>query len=368
MGIYLFVILVVAIIGVITFYNGTTPKKKKIFLVVSGAIMFLVMALRDRSIGTDTELYCNVFNNIANSTDIFNVSDASVLYAIYNKVVFLIFGLYPQWIIVFNSLIITILICVFAYKNSDNVVMTLLYFMLFYHYFQAFNLARQYIAILLVANSFYFIHKRKMVGFLVLVAIAIMIHNTAIIFLPVGLILFAKLDLKRILKVSAITTVILYFYDNIINLFLMIFPRYSMYFKGSELFYNTGEGKRIIITILYLVIVVFAIILMRRKNKEDEKEKKKKEVEQVQKWYALLFLMIIAILCGFLSLKSIFLNRMELYFSIFAIIFIPAFVEKIPRQKYFIYTLSIFVLLIPTYVLLSGNTAEIVPYVTFFNS
>lgn len=362
MTIYFLEIVIMLILGIIIFYNGTSKSKKKFFLLSSGIVLFLVMALRDKTIGTDTELYCTVFKNIANSTNVFTASDASILYAIYNKVVFYIFGLNSQWIIVCNSFIIILLVSIFIYKNSDNVVMSVLYFMLFYHYFQAFNLSRQYIAILLAANSFYFAKRNKLKGFLILSILAIMIHNTAIVFLPVGLILFTKLNLKKVVKYSAILGIMLYLYDNIINLFLIIFPRYSMYFTGSKLFFNTGEGKRIIITILYLFIVILAMLLIRKRNKKVSEENK----IEIQQWYDLLFLMVIAILCGFLSMKSVLLSRIELYFSIFAIIFIPSFVEKIPKQKYLIYMLSIVILLIPTYIMLSGNIAEIIPYKTFF--
>lgn len=363
MYIYWVEIIAIALLGIIIFYNGTNTHKKKIFIFSSANILFWVMAFRNQSVGTDTQLYCTVFKNIANASNVFKASDASILYALYNKIISIVFGNNSQNIIFGNSFVIIALFSIFAYKNSKNIVMTFLYFLLFYHYFQAFNISRQYISILLVANSLYFIEKKNVIGFLVLNILAILIHNTAIIFLPAGFILlYVDLDLKKIWKMSIIATIFLALYEKIINLFLKVFPRYSMYFKGSKLFYNAGGGQRIFVTILYFIIVFLAIILIREKeNGKEECIRKEKKM-----WYDMIFLIILAILCGILSLKFVLLNRIELYFSIFIVIFIPLFIEKIPKQKYTIYSFSFIILSFLTYAYFIKNIAGVVPYTTFF--
>ncbi|WP_315119219.1 EpsG family protein [uncultured Clostridium sp.] len=361
MEIYLFVIFLVCVYAVLIFLKGATKRREKIFIILSCITMFSVMGARNISVGTDTELYCKIFERISASDNIFTVAQASWLYALYNKIISLVLGNYSQWIIIFNSLIIIVGIGFFIYNNSRNMAMSMLYFLLFYHYFQSFNISRQYIAIVLTANSFYFIKNKNLKGFMTLNLIATLFHNTSIVFMPMGILSLLELNFKKTIIFSAVSGVMIIFYEKLIAAFLYIFPRYSIYFGGNTSFYETGQGRKIIITLIYLMVVIISLIIMARLSKLQNYHKEKERELAI-----LIVIMLIAIICGILSMKSILISRIELYYSIFAIILIPFVIEEFKKYKYLLYFVSICVMLIPTYIQLNDNIGGIVPYGVFF--
>ena len=95
-------------------------------------------------------------------------------------------------------------------------------------------------------------------------------------------------------------------------------------------------------------------------------EEKLKEDNEYKEWFVLTCFMIFAIIIGFLSMKSMLLSRIEIYFSIFVILYMPKVINMFGRSKSLVYYCSLIIMFIPFYVLLSGNNSGIVPYHFFW--
>ncbi len=363
MGIYIIELAIVVIISLI--FGYINPKKEKkmniIYMILIFFVLFFVMGCRNYNVGTDTKLYCNIFKYASTSNDIMSISSASPLYALYNKLIATIFNSSnTQLIIIFNSALIVGLMCLGIYRESENIYLSCLYYILFYFYMQGFNIARQFLTVALLFNSYYYIRENKKMKAIVLIGIATLIHNTAILFGLIEIVVMSiKPNMKNIKKITLIGIIMTAFTTKILELFLKIFPRYKIYFS-SQNFYEVGQGRKIILTLIYVVIVAIGIFVM-KKN-----EDKLKENNEYKEWFMLTVFMIFAIIIGFLSMKSMLLSRIEIYFSIFVILYMPKVINMFGRSKSLVYYCSLIIMFIPFYVLLSGNNSGIVPYHFFW--
>ena len=357
MSLYLSLFISIIILGIVIFFNGKSKMKNKIFLICSFSLMLLVMGLRDISVGTDTSLYCTIFQKYASLGSINGVlkNDTTFIYALYNLLMSKI-SIDNNMIIFCNSAIILILTAIFIYNNCSYVVFPTILFMEFYHYFSAFNISRQYIAVLIMANAFYFLKNKKKWQYILINIIAIFVHNTAsicLIFIPF---LFIEINLKNINILIAIFSIFSIFYEKIINIFINIFTHYSIYLGSQSRFLMTsGENKKIIITFIYIVIFILMRLILSKKSITSKEEK--------NKFLLLYFINVFAIIFGFISLKSMSMARMEIYFSIFAIITIPYCFEYIKRYKLICNLVFILIMFIPMYIQLSSNNSEVIPYI-----
>lgn len=350
MTIYLSLYFTIILIGIVTFYKGTSERKKKFFLGIVFGLMILVMGFRDKTVGTDTMLYCNIFkhNIMLEFSDIFRQSDFTALYSIYNHLLsFLTHD--SSIIILFNSGIIIYLTLRFIYKNSDNVVISTLLFMLLYHFFHAMNISRQYIAVMIIINAYEYLKNGKSIKFAMWVCIATLIHNTSLIALV--LIPLAKLKNKKYKNIFlVIFAIVCVFWDNFFAIFTNIFNHYSMYMDSSFMDAR-GENKKIIITFIYFLFQI--LYLISRSKINDIDERKKMDMLYYINW--------IAILIGIFSTRTLLLSRIEVYFSIFNIIYIPK-VVNLQKDKVAYYFILLIVLMIPMIYLLYNGTAGVMPY------
>lgn len=352
MIVYLLLFTLIIVLAFFIFMKGVTDRKKMFFLGIAFFLMFLVMGFRTESVGTDTTLYCNIFqNNFSFSLkSIFNDGDTSFLYSLYNKFVSF-FSTDRRAIIVSNSLLICFLTSLFIYKNSKNVVFPTLFFMTFYHFFSAMNISRQYIAVMIVANAFYFLRKKKIFKYVTMCTVATLVHNTAIISFIMLPFLFIRSTKKNIYIYLISLTIGMLFVDKIMIAFSSLFSHYGMYFNNN-LLTEVGQNRKIIVTFIY---IIFAVIITSLLKKNDDMTSVDIDL------YLLYMLNFIAIIIGILSLKIMLLSRIEVYFSIFAIILIPKVFDMMKDKimYYFVFTM---VMIIPMYIQLQSNNSEVLPY------
>lgn len=347
------------------FINCVSIKRgNKIFITLVCIHLGIIMACRSENVGSDTEGYSRLFYIISYSDDIFSVIKSAPLYSAYNYAVSLI-STNTQCIIIFNSLIIITGMGIFIYRNSPNVVMSIYYFISLYFYFHSLNATRQFIATILIANSYYYLKNNNMKKFLILLVAAISIHNTASVFLIVWLLSKIKWSNFRICILAFMTTLIMYFYDKLLGIFLMVFPRYIMYMGGGEFsLSDTGQGKKILVSFLYLLIVALCMFLIRGNRHDDNQDVK-------ENLYLLTAIMTVAVVIGIVFYNNLLISRIEIYFSIFVIIYIPLVIQILGKTNTKLNLLAHYFLMIittiPLVFQLKSNISRVIPYEFFLD-
>ena len=349
MEIYLIMIFCIFCTGILIFKGQKikTNAQKKAFAIITFIILFFVMGFRDSSVGTDTNLYCTIFNKSGSMTfyEILLSGDTSFLYGLYNKFIYMISNK-DSAIIAANSFIICLLTVLFIKNNSNHPIISTILFVTFYHFFNAMNISRQYIAVMLVANAFKFLQNKQLKKYFLLCLVATFIHNTAIVSFILIPLFFIKLNKKNISIYLIIIAFFSLFCGNIISAFSNLFSHYEMY-SNNNLLLEVGQNRKIIITVIYLFFELIADYAL--KQKDDEKMR-------------LLYIINgVSIIIGILSLNTMLLSRIEIFFSIFNIIFIPEILGYF-KEKILFYFIFILVMFIPMCLQLKSNNGSVLPY------
>ena len=168
--------------------NRKEFKGNDVYLFLVFFMLGLVMALRAKSVGTDTFTYYIINQKIRNSYSFEDALKSSTLssaplYVLYSYVLSHMFDS-NQMILMLNSLIICVGFYRFIKKTSTNYIYSSLLFMLLTLYFESMNGMRQFVAIALALNAFLFLKDdmKSIKGWLIYIG-AVLIHTTAIAFL-----------------------------------------------------------------------------------------------------------------------------------------------------------------------------------------
>lgn len=371
-------ILSISLIGILGFFckNSTKASQaKKIYLSISFVVLLLIMGLRAPTIGTDTYAYSNMFLRIGSANSFAAALKTSGINApVYVAFCRLIYMLSPSrqaWI--FGcSLLILIGIFRFISKSSTNIYLTVILYMSLTFYFQGFNIIRQSIAVALLLNSYLFwLDKRFSLWGWGLYILALFIHSTAIVGI-VGWILAAitnkdrsclngRADIKQMILISLVLALLCIGSQTVLlGLFTRIFPRYEIYFSSTaeHSFLEQGQGRIIIIVLGYAIVAGYCFYLIQKKRINGS-------IQPVL-FYELL-IMVFSIVLGFFGSRSLAISRMNIYYSIISISFIPNTLNIDNKTNRQILTIAaILFTLIYMIIFLAEGKGNVVPYHFFW--
>lgn len=172
-------------------------KKAKRTCIVGAVDWILLSGLRGYSVGADTKAYgISFFNSVNTSFDVLkdrfvdkyfhgiDVGFKDVGFSVLEKAFYEIFSSYTLWLL-FIAIVFTVPMAIFIYKYSKNACLSwIVYSTLFYSFF-AITGHRQTIATAIVVwGGLELIKRRKLIPFLLLMAVGYTIHASVICLLP----------------------------------------------------------------------------------------------------------------------------------------------------------------------------------------
>ena len=335
-------------------------RNKSKFFWITGFLVFLTMALRNKNVGTDTEAYVDCWNN---SNFYYGNAPTDVGFEAILRILRL-FGTSNEYFIICISVIMMIGILYFIYKNSKYRVDSLLFFCIagtvFVFFLLYLNAMRQCVAMtfFLIGITLYFnqgmIKKNKYIA-LGFILCTISIHGSSAIVLPVILALpYIKLNKKTAILLITVTYIIgalgifqLSSFLSMLSLGNSSFEKYENY--TQEMTFGMNEGTVIIkmyllpfnLTMLYLVCYI--------KN------------EQMNEWtFKWLF---IGTIMSNLMIDNLMWGRLLLYFIIMSIIVFPNLLRTVSfKYKNYVYLLVIIFFLRKVIVVLINSPLHAVLY------
>lgn len=193
---------------------------------------------------------------------------------------------------------------------------------------------RQNIAVCFFVFAVNFAVKRKLIPYSIFILLAMGMHSSAIILLPMYFFLTEKPFNKKFLFGTLVICALLLFsplFDIIANKLLDFFPpHYRLYYNASFTEGLKNSLRATIISSFYLVLVLFN--LGKLKGKEIIYGK----------------LSLIATIISVLAIKVAMITRIGMYFDLFLIITIPHIFSRIEKK---IYRQILFIVLIGIYLL-----------------
>ena len=225
--------------------NRYVKKIENFFYCIASIQLFLLVALRNNSVGTDTYRYCEYFEGIR-----FFGYTKEFGYGFLMKGINFFSSDYRVFLFITAALSI-IPICIFIYKTSSNAFISLLIYISFFYNF-SFSGIRQSIALsfLVGAVSVYF-NKPKLS--LILIFIATSFHYSSMVFLCIYFKRYLNVFLNKISILSSFVIAIFFLSPTIGEFFIKFFySDYTISQWGSDnyMLFSTG------ILSLYLFFVL----------------------------------------------------------------------------------------------------------------
>lgn len=280
-----------------------------LYIVISFLPLFLLMALKNDSVGTDTKSYKAAYEAISHGT--LSAQQSAWLGIGFRSIATIFTFLHIDYHVFFACLSFITLSLFYQtiWKYSKKPALGLFIFISTCLFFQTFNQYRQLLAIALVFFSYNFIApKRNFPKFLVTIIIAASIHNSALIFLPIYFI--SKINLTNRTFITYIALTILGHVLYIPLLALISNTHYGQMYFGSylDLSFKTSTILNLLIR---LVLLTFCMIPYKKMLKMDNTAK------------GMYHAVIICTIIQTFVVRSYTFGRLTTYFFVFYLALIP---------------------------------------------
>lgn len=344
-----YMLLAIVINSFLTIKSKISKHKKTLFYgLFMGFLLFLLAALRDKSVGTDSYRYAEVYNLIANY-DLFSILKTYGFESGYYLLVkFLtLFSQNYQLSFIAISAIYAYAITRFIIKYSYGYMAS--FIMLISMKYFAFSMSglRQTVAIALLLISIDYIISGKPLKFFIFVLIGSFFHNSAIVFLLFYLMKYVKVN-KLVITIYFLFIPLVYIFRSSIISFVHIFI-YSDYIISESA--SSGIVTLIVYIFILLVVLFFKDLLIKKNNS----------------------LLIFIHMMYFGVVTQIFVPfqanifRVSMYFNIASIILIPALISLFEKkQTRFLLYVFLIILMGIQYFLFTYNAAGSNPYIFFW--
>ena len=312
-----YMLMAAAILILALLLGGNIPQNKK-FIVLACIIMFAVYGLRDTySVGNDSSSsYLVAFEKMGDVTweQIFKDAEYNdnVLWSSLTKIGFsLLDGDYQLFITLISAFVITVL-GRFVYRYSASPVQSFIYYWGLWFFTFNFSALKQSIAMAVLLLAFDAIVNRKMIRFLLLTAIAALVHFPSIVFLPAYWV--TKLNPRRgfMIFISLAILAVYLWRDQILN-FVVQFYYDNRTFEGEDRFLT---GK---VTVMLLLILTAYVL--RPPSKDNVV------------YTASMQLVSVAMVLQLFSVYNNVFERLADYYFQFSVVFVPFIFDRRIRDK-----------------------------------
>lgn len=286
-------------------------------LLLSCFLLSALAGLRDDLIGTDIQTYVlYTFAKMQNFSLITEVKENVEFELFYEMLAYIVtrFAKDVHWFHFVTEFIICGGTLVFINKFKDKAwpALSLLCFC-FLYYNQTLNLMRQWIAMGICMVSYRYMIDKKWLPCIVLAAISVLFHSSAVIvFLVIGIYIFLEngnFDTRRILLIVGCVLLAVLCFTPILKtaIAIGILPeKYNNYF-----IWEFGKNSLISQVAIRMPVLILIMIFYQDLVKLDEKNK------------CFITYMIIDFLLGLLSPQFGYVTRVAIYFGLWQIILIP---------------------------------------------
>lgn len=295
-------------------------KLRNIFLFFITIQLSVVSGLRSQWVGVDSNRYARHFENVANIDSLKGLFqyDQEVGYVIYQKIISIFSEQYAVLFFLTSLMIFTILAW-FVKQYSNNYFLSYLIFISLGFFEFTMSGIRQSIAISVGLIAFHFALERKPIKFLIIVLLAVSFHSSSIIlflFYPL-----ANLNITNIkLVFVSLIYILTYFFRYRIGEMLTLFYYDD---EASTILHRYSTSSGLGTLTIFMIILVIAGYTLSNPNRDD--------LEITYK--ATFSTTIISIFFQTLSSFSYLFTRLNMYYMLLLIVFIPNFLTNISTNR-----------------------------------
>lgn len=347
--------LLLIFINAIICFGGTlkSDHNRKHYVFLTFFVLMFVMGFRDASVGVDTESYSRSFSVISQLPfhSIFENIDKIGLepgWILINKLVSIVFNSYYVFQFLY-SIVYCWLALKFIERTSNNLFVGVILFLGVGLYTGAFNVQRQYLAMMLLANGYLDLSENKVKKTFVSLIIATLIHKTSIVFL-IALVIYSLRNNKFIMRIMPLVIVaVALSYRKIISIAQTYMPYYFNYYKN-----NKGNQTASGVWIIWIIIILIAIICLYGKN------------SKYNDFKPICIFSLAYVVCNIVGLYFNYFERLGWYFMPFVPVLFMEYGDKILAYKYRLLYLTGVTICFAAYYLFSCYTGRDLQYSFWF--
>ena len=290
-----------------------TRKKNKLTLRIFFIGLFLLLALRDITVGKDLKEYKNIFEMCQNQSfrDLHRL-DWELGYTSFNKLIGFISQEYRIFLVI-TALITLIPIYKLYVQEEKYSFLLIVLFINMPCFLMMFSGLRQTMAISIGIVAYVLLTQKKYIFSVLCVVLAAYFHISAFVLLLIYPAYFLKIKTKHLLYIVPVMLVIYLFRIPILTFLIGFMPSQYIYFYGE-----VQETGAIGMMILFLIFFVFAFVIL------DEKAMSK------QDYFMRNVLLIATIFQLFVPIHGL-IQRASYYFLIFVPVSIVRIVQAPKR-------------------------------------
>lgn len=322
----------ITVLAALFFSKGENRLSKQLYLFFVFSILLFLSSFRSINIGNDTATYVNLYylfgswedlisENVLLSSNFYSESRIEIGYILLNK---FLYNLSSDYAMLFfgTSLLILSIWIIFIYKHSTLVWLSIFLFINLRLFYFTLSGLRQAIAMALILVSYKFLIERKFIYFAIIVFCASLFHLSALVFLIIYPLSKIKLNKKILINSSIIGIVSFIFFDLIINSFLIIFPKYSMYLTSTYF-----DGNVRLASIMNFLVIFIIFIAGYTLNNSEKITRDNSEINVLN------HIILLGTIITFVSINASIVNRFSMYFFMFVVIYMPKIITNISNRN-----------------------------------
>jgi hypothetical protein len=205
----------------------TSQRDKKLFVILSFSLIFLINALRAPDIGIDlAHYYAQKYASFAyipwgELQSVTISGDWELGFCVFCKLLTYI-SKDVQLFIIMSSVVTTIPFGYFIYKNSEDVVLSTVLFITYNIMFSNMNIIRQAMAVGILLIGYEYLKQKRYISYIIWVGISMLFHKSAIVALLMIAANIFKLNRKKMFILLIVIGLIPATYSVVFNYFLNI--------------------------------------------------------------------------------------------------------------------------------------------------
>lgn len=185
-------------------------RKKKIYLILTALQLGLLCGLRSEVMAYDTWAYRQIFDMCPDTwgTILHNETYVEFGFGFLCSLIKILGGNF-QVLLLISGLFVMASCCIFIYRHSNNVMLSVFIIISFPFFYSAFDIIRHFMATAFLLLGYKYVEERKPIKYLIFILLGSLFHIVSLLFLPLYFIKKIKWNWITALG-AAITTALLY--------------------------------------------------------------------------------------------------------------------------------------------------------------
>lgn len=329
--------------------GATKNQGEIIFLFLTFFQLAVLLCLRAKTVGVDTQSYLDIYHYCCSGLDISYLEKGAQFYIWFLSQ----WGEHDRLFLIAFAIPTMILNYRFIWKYSDNVYMSVFIFAGLMYYFLMFNIMRQSLAMAIALQAIQPMIERKWGKFICIIIFAGLFHKSAWIFLALSVIPFIKVKINVGYIAGAVVGILFLLCTGgkiLRGILKLAGSSYAHYLDDA----NYGGSGNALHPIMYFLI--FCLVVLLWKNIEDRAD------------YIMVTMLLIGTMLFALSITIKAVNRLPYYYTAAVIVLLPNLIGKGKSRRMCLYLTAGVYFCVALYeiMLVARNAQGILPYKFFW--